>query len=269
MVGRAASREGRGSQMSIKTKCQHGRHETIAEARACMTQQPQTSPAEKPGWAARLERAHTSNPRTSERTRRAVLGTWTPDQEADGAAAAEMAYERHLEDRGANEARAQDDHEARNGVISFQDAWDMACPERVQEREEERRQVEAEALRRVLQHREHVRTAVTEDGMYKIADGTIFKVQRAVHGSGHLYAKRLVVDSEAVRDAVGNVVTPAEVHFEYAPGAIRNLTAQDRLTLEEAKKFGALYGTCCVCGRTLTRESSIAAGIGPVCAGRL
>lgn len=45
-------------------------------------------------------------------------------QEADQMAeqAVELAYERHLEDRGYEEARAQDEHEARNGVISFHQA---------------------------------------------------------------------------------------------------------------------------------------------------
>lgn len=47
----------------------------------------------------------------------------------DGAAWAEAAYERHLEDRGYESARAQDEHEARNGVISFRDAWYLASPE--------------------------------------------------------------------------------------------------------------------------------------------
>lgn len=41
------------------------------------------------------------------------------------------------------------------------------------------------------------------------------------------------------------------------------------ITLDEAKEFGALYGTCCVCARTLTNEESISQGIGPVCGGRL
>lgn len=97
------------------------------------------------------------------------------------------------------------------------------------------------------------------DGMYR-KDGEIYKVQVAVHGSGRLYAKRLVVTE--FDDA------PAEVSFEYATGAIRTLTLADRMTLEEAKAFGALYGTCCVCGRTLTDERSIEEGIGPVCAKR-
>lgn len=95
------------------------------------------------------------------------------------------------------------------------------------------------------------------DGMYRQGD-TIFKIQKAVHGSGHLYAKRLVPG-----DGYG-----AKATFVYAPGAMKALTLADKMTLEEAKAWGALYGTCCVCGRTLTNESSIEAGIGPVCAGK-
>ncbi|APC46264.1 hypothetical protein HWB05_gp002 [Streptomyces phage BRock] len=40
-----------------------------------------------------------------------------------------------------------------------------------------------------------------------------------------------------------------------------------RVTPEDAKRFGDLYGTCMKCSRTLTKPESIAAGIGPVCAG--
>jgi len=90
-------------------------------------------------------------------------------------------------------------------------------------------------------------------GMYH-KDTVVYKVQIAVHGSGRLYAKKLMVDGFG------------KAHFEYAPGAIRILTLADRMSLEEAKEFGVLYGTCCVCGRTLTDEVSIANGIGPVCA---
>ena len=93
------------------------------------------------------------------------------------------------------------------------------------------------------------------DGMHK-TNGVIYKVQAAVHGSGRPYAKVLV-------EQPGGGWA-----FEYAPGAIRNLSRSTLLSLEEAKEFGVLYGTCCACGRTLTDESSIAAGIGPVCATR-
>lgn len=38
--------------------------------------------------------------------------------------------------------------------------------------------------------------------------------------------------------------------------------------IEAVKDIGRLTGVCCVCGRTLTNEESIADGIGPVCAGK-
>lgn len=109
---------------------------------------------------------------------------------------------------------------------------------------------------------------ITEDGMYRTASGAIYKVQFAVHGSGNLYAKRLVVLSEPMRDEEGTIVQAAEVSFEYERGAVQRLTREDKMTLAQAKEFGALYGTCCKCGKTLTKEESIAAGIGPVCASK-
>ena len=95
---------------------------------------------------------------------------------------------------------------------------------------------------------------VNLEGMHRL-DGRIFKVQVAVHGSGRLYAKELKQYGE-------------EWSFEFAPGMIYKLSSATKMTLEEAKEFGALYGTCCVCGRTLTNETSIEEGIGPVCASR-
>ncbi len=46
-------------------------------------------------------------------------------------------------------------------------------------------------------------------------------------------------------------------------------TSGQELTLELAKEYGKLYGQCMICGRTLTNEDSIEAGIGPICAGKL
>lgn len=88
------------------------------------------------------------------------------------------------------------------------------------------------------------------EGMYR-RDGIVYKVQRAVHGSGHLYAKILQGTT-----------------FTVAPGAISALRPEHQMTLDDAKEYGRLYGVCCRCGRTLTDESSIAAGIGPVCSGK-
>jgi hypothetical protein len=95
---------------------------------------------------------------------------------------------------------------------------------------------------------------VTE-GMYRTPEDVIYKVVKAVHGSGRLYAQRLEIEGNSGR-------------FEYAGGAIRSLRAEWKMTLEQAKAFGSLYGFCVRCGATLTDDVSIKAGIGPVCAGR-
>ncbi len=106
------------------------------------------------------------------------------------------------------------------------------------------------------------RTPVVSDGMYE-REGTIYKVQRAVHGSGYLYAKVLTLHETADGKTKGT--------FEFEQGAIRKIAAQDKISLEDAKVFGRLYGVCCKCGATLTDDSeggSIEAGIGPICSGK-
>lgn len=103
--------------------------------------------------------------------------------------------------------------------------------------------------------------AVTE-GMYRLPNGDIYKVQKAVHGSGQLYAKKLVKLEEPT------TVRGQEAHyaFEIARGAIRALRPEYRMTREDAKEFGDLYGCCCRCGTVLTDEASIERGLGPICA---
>lgn len=119
------------------------------------------------------------------------------------------------------------------------------------------------------------------EGVHRLGTD-IYKVQRALHGSGNLYAKKLTParECEGHADSDGEIrytnycdgscrpLTEATWSFEYAPGAVRKLSEDTLLTIEEAKKWGALYGTCAVCGRTLTDEASISAGIGPICAKR-
>lgn len=120
----------------------------------------------------------------------------------------------------------------------------------------EMRRIRNDARATAREAAEIVRQELTE-GMWILGDwytGRIFKVQRAVHGSGNLYAKELIAGTG---------------EFDYVPGIANQLVTEGRpMTLEEAKAYGALYGTCCVCGRTLTNETSIAAGIGPVCASK-
>lgn len=105
-----------------------------------------------------------------------------------------------------------------------------------------------------------------EAGMYK-KDSVVYKVQRAVHGSGNMYAKALVYF-----DPNGYEAKEAEDgggwQFVYHQGAINMLSPEDKMSLEEAQEFGRIYGVCCRCGATLTDENSIEAGIGPICASK-
>jgi hypothetical protein len=111
---------------------------------------------------------------------------------------------------------------------------------------------------------------VTEVGMYRTAEGTIYKVQRSKL-NGNLYAKKLTpINGQRLRDVeVGVADSIVNFEFVYDAGAIRNLTAEMRLTPEKAKEFGIRYGVCCVCGKTLRDADSVQAGIGPVCETRL
>lgn len=92
-------------------------------------------------------------------------------------------------------------------------------------------------------------TPELDEGMYRMNDD-IFKVYRTQ--AGHLATKQLTEDG-----------------FEYTGRKpLHSLTAEHRMTLDEAKAYGKVTGTCCNCGRTLTNEDSIEAGIGPICAGK-
>lgn len=101
---------------------------------------------------------------------------------------------------------------------------------------------------------------INRDGIYRHPDGTIYKVQQARQGSGRLYAKRLVLDEQPDGSHKGR--------FVYAAGAVHNLRPGWRLTLEAAAAFGRLYGVCAACAADLTDETSIARGLGPICAGK-
>lgn len=85
------------------------------------------------------------------------------------------------------------------------------------------------------------------EGMYQVG-GTVYKVVRSK--AGRLYAKELTEDG-----------------FGYAAGAMRVIRPEHLMTLAEAQTYGRRTGSCCVCGRELTKRESIERGIGPVCAG--
>jgi hypothetical protein len=97
--------------------------------------------------------------------------------------------------------------------------------------------------------------AALEPGMYA-RDGNVYRV--VLSEAGRLYAKVW---------AEGDDDTPAR--FEFAPGAIRDLRPEHRMSIEAAKTYSRRIGACCVCGKTLTNAKSIERGIGPVCAGNV
>lgn len=99
-----------------------------------------------------------------------------------------------------------------------------------------------------------------KEGMYGNGE-KIWKVKIS-QSSGKPYAMLLTELSEPVV-----MKTTTKTHeFVYAPGEIRNITPDMLLSLDEAKSFGRRTGTCCCCGRTLTKKISIENGIGPICA---
>ena len=127
----------------------------------------------------------------------------------------------------------------------------------------ERQEASARSMYAKAQARQAQRQAqapanpVTEVGMYLNAEGVVYRVKRS-RQSGRLYASRYVPEAQVRSD-----------RFVYEGGAVYRLDASMRMTLEQAKALGALHAQCCVCGRDLSAEESVEAGIGPVCAGRI
>lgn len=82
-------------------------------------------------------------------------------------------------------------------------------------------------------------------------EGSYFKVVQSAN-TGNWYAKEFV-DGE----------------WEYrGRKPLHNLTAEDRVSAEDAAKFGHVTGACVFCSRKLTDERSLTVGYGPVCAER-
>lgn len=95
-------------------------------------------------------------------------------------------------------------------------------------------------------------TFTAEDGQsYRTPDGRVFHAYRTQRGV--LCVKLWDADADA---------------FEYYGAATRMPAGAVKMTKEQAAEFGQATGTCCVCMRHLTDDTSVANGIGPVCASR-
>jgi hypothetical protein len=55
-------------------------------------------------------------------------------------------------------------------------------------------------------------------------------------------------------------------HWNYAKGIMAGVTADHRLTAEQASVFGKTHAFCVFCARDLTDQRSLAVGYGPTCA---
>ena len=101
---------------------------------------------------------------------------------------------------------------------------------------------------------------VTEPGLYKYVTDTtsIYRVREA-RSSKRLYAEKVIV----ITDEDGDTT----VDFAYNAKAMAWLRCSDRLTWAEAREFGAAYGACITCGRTLKDARSLVQGYGATCAG--
>lgn len=105
-----------------------------------------------------------------------------------------------------------------------------------------------------------------EDGLYRSpVTGSVLKVLHAVHGSGKQYVKIFQPPQIDKLNADGTTSPGKPTWIRGTLRVLRNVNPEDRLSLEEAKEYGRLYGQCMVCGRPLTDETSIEKGIGPVC----
>jgi hypothetical protein len=101
-------------------------------------------------------------------------------------------------------------------------------------------------------------------GVYRTAAGEFFRVYPARSGS-HMLAKRMITSDGSARTFIPRASQFDEISFEYAGAATRFVKLADRLSADEAARFGAQFGVCMVCGAALTDPDSVAAGIGPVC----
>ena len=90
-----------------------------------------------------------------------------------------------------------------------------------------------------------------EVGAYRHND-QIYSVRKS-RESGRLHAYVLNIKSK---------------QWEFARGVVYEIKPEERLTLAQAMQFGASTGYCVHCGRTLTVQKSVVAGMGRVCASK-
>lgn len=102
------------------------------------------------------------------------------------------------------------------------------------------------------------------EGMYRKADGTIYKVS-ATRSTGQLVGYKWNLFATPEPTAKG--LKFGEFVYE-GKRPLYSLKSTDKLSLAEAKAMGAEFHYCVRCGIELTKQSSIDNGIGPICASK-
>ena len=100
-----------------------------------------------------------------------------------------------------------------------------------------------------------------EPGIYMDGEGAIWKVQQN-KAKTNVYAK-VWTSHSGERLSLGGERTHGE--WDYVPGGLRSVVSARRMTLDEAKQFILIYGSCVRCGRSLKAAESVERGIGPQC----
>jgi hypothetical protein len=107
------------------------------------------------------------------------------------------------------------------------------------------------------------KVAGLSEGIYLAPNGDVIKVQ-AARGSGNLYCKVAVHKGTIERlNLHGEVVN---FEYVYAPGLIKWIRPEMRMTAEMAEEYSLKFNSCMWCGRPLKAAKSVAKGMGPTCA---
>ena len=101
-----------------------------------------------------------------------------------------------------------------------------------------------------------------EMGLY-VRDWKVYLVRPSKSDPTHRYA--VYCGSLDVKNQSYNSAAYRSVDREYIPGLVWNLKESERMTPEQAKIFGDLYGFCAWCGYSLSAPESILRGMGPHC----
>ena len=110
------------------------------------------------------------------------------------------------------------------------------------------------AIINTLINKTDVPLSITEVGAY-LHNGTIYSIRQGQE------SKKWQVWSY-------NDIAKKYLRNDTLQPILKEITPNNRLTLEQAVKYSVQTGICCHCGRTLTVLKSVAGGIGPICAKR-